>query len=206
MHACGGEWAPGRGAGATEGVPGVQMGRHHGAEMAQAAAAAAHWQRQAQLGDRLAQEVARGTQAVLQEHYARHEAVMKEASRSQAQLLAERFAEELTAERVERHQALSEVRQLTALHAYVWWDRCMTTYDTYTVHDYINLRGRTRKGSAALHFRHPAARHACGRGVCGRPAELLGCEVSVCGCLDASPLRGWARRVLCAVAPVRMCR
>ena len=87
----------------------VQMGRHHGQSMAQAASAAEFWRRQEEIAERLGREVARGAQAALQEQQAGHEADVKEAARSQAQQLAARFAEELTAERKERHQALSEV-------------------------------------------------------------------------------------------------
>lgn len=93
----------------------MQMAQYHTATMAQAGAAAAHWEKRARLSEQLAQEVAKGTQAVLEQQFTDHEAAMKEASRSQAQQLAARFAEELTAERKERHQALSEVRALCAV-------------------------------------------------------------------------------------------
>eukprot|EP00892_Ulva_mutabilis_P007498 jgi/Ulvmu1/511/UM001_0519.1 len=91
-----------------------QMGRHHGTAMAHAAAAAEFWRGQAEAGKGLAREVARGTQRVLGQQQAQHEADMKESARSQAQRLAERFSEELTAERKERHQALSELGQSVA--------------------------------------------------------------------------------------------
>lgn len=86
------------------------MGDHHMSTLAQARAAAAHWQQQAALGEQLVQEVAEGAQSVLAQHLEAREAARKEALRAQVDQVAKPFWEELTVERKERHAALTQVR------------------------------------------------------------------------------------------------